>query len=93
MRSFTLNPLLLGFESKNIAGLKVYPNPVTEFVHIESPWSKSEATIMNSLGTIFWKGCFDQSTADIDMSVFPAGLYVLKIFNDHEAAVTRLVKK
>jgi len=93
IRAFSLNPGVFGIKNQDTRKLKVYPNPVTGTMHIELPWLKSDAEIINSNGSTIWNGIFEQDEADIDMTSFPAGLYVLKIVHDKEVTISKLIKK
>lgn len=93
VRAFTLNPGFLEIDSRNIPGINIYPNPVSETMNIKVPWTKAKATIVNSSGVSVWHGDIEQNTISIDMSANPSGLYVLKILHDHEATVYKFIKQ
>jgi len=93
VRAFTLNPGFLEIDSRNIPGINIYPNPVSETMNIKVPWTKTKATIVNSSGVSVWHGDINQNPISIDMSANPSGFYILKILHDHEATVYKFIKQ
>ena len=90
---FSLNPGVFGIEEQNASNVKVFPNPVSEIMHIDAPWPNSTAILYNCKGAVTWKGYFTKSVENIDMSAYPPGLYVLKINHESGTAVSRIIKK
>ena len=93
VRSFSLNPGVLQVENKEFANVKVYPNPVTKTLQINPPWTKSEATIFNGKGTVVWKAYLTENDNAIDVSEFPAGIYVVMIIHDGKKVVSKFIKQ
>jgi hypothetical protein len=93
VRAFTLNPGIVRIENRNTLGLKIYPNPVSNILHIETQWENFNATIINSNGINVWHGFPDQIPAAIDLTAFPTGLYVLKLYHDQEISVSKFIKQ
>ena len=70
-----------------ISKIKVYPNPVSDFLHIENFENLSIIQITNSLGQIiFTENC---SNTKIDFSNFQSGIYFLKLDN----STFKIIKK
>jgi hypothetical protein len=90
---FSLNPGVFGIEEQNASNVKVFPNPVSEIMHIDAPWPNSTAILYNCKGAVTWKGYITKSVENIDMSAYPPGLYVLKINHESGTAVSRIIKK
>ena len=72
--------------------IKLFPNPVRDVVQIHLPQSStSTLTVLDPLGNIHWIGT-GSSLVTLDISHFPAGLYLLKIELGNEIATTRILK-
>jgi len=71
----------------------VYPNPATEIINIEiSDMSyKYKAELYDGSGKLVYA---DNLTgkSDINISQLPAGVYYLKIFNDHGSVLKKILK-
>lgn len=93
VRAFTLNPGIVEIENRNTPDLKVYPNPVSNILHIQTQCTKYNATIINCNGITVWQGFPDQNPAEIDMTAFPSGLYVLKFLHDQEITFSKFIKQ
>jgi hypothetical protein len=75
-RTGVLNPTSTSSnESSNQKNIKIYPNPVSDFLYIErnNLLEKKEVKIFNSTGNLFFSSFDDK----IDMSQFPSGIYFL----------------
>lgn len=68
--------------------LKLWPNPSTDFVHIEGLTSdEKNLRVFDSLGRMVWEQTIEGSTIEINSQHFPAGLYRAVI----EGNTTRVV--
>ncbi len=61
------------------AGIKMYPNPVTDIIHIENLQEKSTIFIFNMNGKLIIQKQVEEAKTKISVSDLPQGLYVLKI--------------
>lgn len=67
----------------------IYPNPSTGIFNVKAK-GKSSLEILNITGTVILSQNFD-SLVNIDLSVFPKGLYLAKIFSQGKATTKRLI--
>lgn len=72
--------------------INIFPNPVSDQLFLQNKKGKilGEIFIYNSFGTIVEQNYFANSNGDIDISHFPAGVYLVRTSNTKP---TKLVKK
>lgn len=88
------NSLVTPVEDLIVNNITVFPNPVTDFVFVNSDRLNlnSKYTISNYLGKIALSGVIDDEKCRINLTDLAPGVYMLKISGDVEK-VYRLVKK
>ena len=70
----------------------VYPNPFSDFIHIETNEHKTTYSIINAIGhEVISRECTSNSTT-IDTSELPAGIYVVRIKSDEGTICQKIVK-
>jgi hypothetical protein len=69
--------------------MRVYPNPVNDFLYIENKENIVSARIYNSLGQLI----METNTKIIDFIKLKSGVYILQINSDKETTVKRIIKK
>jgi len=74
------------------SGFKIYPNPTTDFVIVETGFDQSEAFIYSLNGTLL-KHLFIMNHDQIDLQEFSRGVYYMKILNNGEIFVQKIVKQ
>ncbi len=79
----------------DIKCIEVYPNPVIDILHIKSPEDFKYAIIFNSLGMqVIHKNLCSGSKAEISVSGFPNGVYILRLESvDGSIYSGRFIKK
>ena len=76
-------------ESQDIS-IKLYPNPVVDFVTLQSEYfNNSEYLILNNMGQIILKGEIKNNREIIDLTTLSSGFYILKVQNNS----FRIIKK
>jgi hypothetical protein len=81
-------------ENKNAYDVKVYPNPVTHTVFIQSSIdAPQQVELVDVLGRSMAQYVMNQKNLSIDMDTFPAGTYLLRFYNGSSIATTRIVKQ
>jgi len=73
---------------------KIYPNPVSDELNIETPKNENQQSIeiSNELGQVVLKKIFIQKTS-VSMSHFAAGLYVIKIDDGKIVEFKKIIKQ
>lgn len=81
-------------EISNVNGLKIYPNPVSNTLYIESEQyfeSGAEVEITNALGQIVFKRGFKK---EIDLSEISSGYYFLKVIQPNSSLlISKFIKE
>lgn len=73
---------------------RVFPNPMTDVLTIQSSNEINSVVIYNTLGeNVFEKNFRVERTVQIDLSDLPCGVYFIKIENDHEIQVEKIIKR
>ena len=81
----------LGLDEAYDLGLKVYPNPADDKIHIESPNMK-KVSIFNLVGVQIDSKDVNDNHTIVNTTVFPQGTYVLKVEdNDGRIRYARFV--
>ncbi len=77
------------FENKNT--IKIYPNPVSDILTIENPFSGNlQIQVINQLGQLILKQAKNASSTSLDVSNLSKGLYFLNIHS--ETGETQTIK-
>lgn len=89
--------LYVGIKENTFGGglIKVYPNPVKEKLNIEFSIAEVRETnlsIVNSLGQVVYMSNAKNQLEEIDLSSFKSGMYFLKIQNNSEQKVLKIIK-
>jgi len=92
VKTISLNPGVFGIGEREIADLKIFPNPVTDVLSYDLPGSKLLVTISNSNGLIVWQGYPEKGSSKIDVKHLPAGLYILTIIDNGRMCKARFIK-
>lgn len=94
-KSNTISFVFTGFELSDANNkIKVYPNPVTNelTIEIKENTKKTDFEILNSLGSVVFKGNLVEKTV-VQTSVFSPGMYLLKFENGKTFEFKKLIKK
>jgi hypothetical protein len=78
-------------EEKNIEGIHIFPNPVNDFLTIETTKFFNEISVLDPTGKIMFTSKNELSKLQIDLSNFAAGMYTLILKNTIEG--TFVIKK
>lgn len=72
-----------GIETLSSRSAKVYPNPATSIVEIQSPEVMSTVDVVNITGQTLISKEINARQAVIDVQLLPSGMYLLKIDNQY----------
>jgi len=74
--------------------LKVYPNPVVDFLTISHTEELSKVTVVNLLGQIIYNQLLQTDEVKIDMSGWATSTYIVKVYDaENRMASIKVVKK
>lgn len=83
----------IGLEEVNLSSLQVFPNPTENQIAITSDKPLSKIEIFNSHGVLIRSFPKPNSTsAEIQLSGLPSGLYFLRIKTEKETVTKRIIK-
>ncbi|WP_298766650.1 T9SS type A sorting domain-containing protein [uncultured Polaribacter sp.] len=80
----------LSIQNNQLTSVKVYPNPVKDILKIQNT-GKIQIKIYNATGVLL-KTSTSKSSAEIDISTFKKGIYILEISNTKGSKRTKLLK-
>ncbi len=79
-------------EKANQQNIKVYPNPVKDVLNIEANnFSNKNIIIYNSLGQIVLSADFTNNLR-LNLNSFKKGIYLVKIFTNHNCITKKVIK-
>jgi hypothetical protein len=76
--------------------IRIYPNPSHSSINIELPTQPSKnttLTISNTNGQQLITQAIIEPQTEIDISHFPAGIYIIKVWNDKDVMVRKIIKQ
>lgn len=82
-----------GIADNKLERISIYPNPVTNVLSIDNISIDSEISIMNLEGKQLHRQNAADSNVEIDLSTYPTGVYLLKVVNDNDVRVEKIVKR
>jgi hypothetical protein len=80
----------LSIKANQLEGLTIRPNPVHNSLSINAPATINKLVLYNTLGQLIFESKPSTKTASIDMSVYPAGMYILKL---NDEWVEKIIKE
>lgn len=82
---------IVGIDSQTAEAINIYPNPVKDVLHIESPVTIQDISIHNIGGSLINR---PQNIGNkINLSYLPQGLYLLKITTENGSIIRKIVKQ
>ncbi|MCE1168508.1 MAG: YDG domain-containing protein [Sphingobacteriia bacterium] len=89
--SESITVMFTGIDQPNEALIKVYPNPATDLVNIETSTNgQVKAELLSQDGKTFLSTEFENKTT-IDLSHIPSGLYLIKVTSDYGVKTFKVV--
>jgi PKD repeat protein len=84
----------LGIKEVAFSDLKIYPNPVIDFLTISHSEELSRVTVVNLLGQIIYNEQLQTDEIKIDMSGWATSTYIVKVYDaENRMASIKVVKK
>ena len=88
---FYRNPM--SSDSFAVSNVKLYPNPTSNVINIESVGTIQNIAIYNVLGQEVMNKEANESMVSLDLSGFNAGVYVIKTVIDGTVSSTKFIKE
>ena len=83
--------LLLSIDKNNLENFKVYPNPTSNKLNLNSNKTIKKVSLFNIVGEKILS--FNSNQKQINISNLSKGIYILRIqFEDHKSAVRKIIK-
>lgn len=73
--------------------IKIYPNPGTTFVFVETTFSSGSIVLLNALGQEIKSSTISSQKERIDLSYLAKGIYFIKVVNGDKHLVTKIIKE
>ena len=70
----------------------IYPNPVTDFLYINSKTAVDNIVVYDILGKVVLKDAPGKISPSIDMSSLPSGAYLVKVTIDNTSKTVKILK-
>ena len=80
----------LNIEELNRSSLKLYPNPVISFLHVDNNLTNQSYNIIDTLGKVILKGNLNEGNNMINVDKLSKGIYYLKVL---DRRATSFIKK
>lgn len=84
----------VGIAEFNLADLlSIYPNPTSGLLYIELKQQQMlHVELVNTIGQVVWTGqTGNGKTTTIDMTQYPEGMFFIRIYNDQQVAVRKVM--
>lgn len=85
--------VLLGNNSFDNANFMYYPNPVKNVLNLNYNQNISLVEVYNLLGQKMTSNSFDATTAQVDMSSYTSGVYLVKVTSNNTTKTIRVIKE
>ena len=72
--------------------LKAYPNPVTDWLQLELPEGENHVTLFSITGQKLAEQTVSARLHRMNFEAYPAGLYLVRVENDGQQKVIKVVK-
>jgi len=84
--------LITGIEELNALGIKLYPNPTSDKITIESDTKPMQLRLVDAMGTVLKELMIRDEKKEISLSDYPTGLYFLHINKEDKTASFKILK-
>ena len=92
------NGLVVGLKDSDLKlkNIKIYPNPAATLITIETPTTPEKNTLLtiyNLSGQQLFERLISEAKTEVDVSVFPQGVYLLRVKNDKAVQIGKLIRQ
>jgi hypothetical protein len=88
-----LVPAALGIQNQNLEYLKLFPNPVSDFLNLSNDTEISEINVFNLLGQKVISFNPNALTAAVDMSNLSPSAYIVEVVSAGNKGIYKVIKK
>lgn len=88
-----LVPASLEVQNQNLENLKLFPNPVSDFLNLSNDSEISEINVFNLLGQKVLNLNPNALNSSIDMSKLSPSAYIVEVLSDSKKATFKVIKK
>ncbi len=90
--------LMIFKEIENLQDIEfqLYPNPAVDYVNVEFPVNDYQEVIIQVVslnGQVIWNAQLTDSTTRLHVSLWPVGVYMLRLIADNEIKITSKISK
>lgn len=89
----TTNNLGIDEFKTNVEGIKIVPTLTKDFVNILNVPKKSQLNVYDLTGKLILKRKIDSNKTDLDLTIFPEGIYIVEVKTDKESFSKKVIKQ
>ncbi len=73
--------------------IKLYPNPVIDFVTVSSTETMTKIEVVNMLGQMVYTTAVNDTEINLDMTRYATGTYMVRVSADDKIKIFKVIKK
>ncbi len=85
--------VITGIDNNSIFDMKVYPNPASDIVYVETDLNIKSLEILNNAGQVILTQKVDANNSNFDVSTFERGIYFIKMITDKGTVIRKIAVK
>ncbi len=84
--------IISGIKTNKIEGLKIYPNPVTNYLNISANEILDKVSVTDISGQVIYTESINAMNKIIDFSSLSKGMYLIEISSKNSTSITKIIK-
>jgi hypothetical protein len=85
--------VVTGIDNNSVFDMKVYPNPASDVVYVETDLNIKSLEILNNAGQVILTQKVDANNSNFDVSTFERGIYFIKMITDKGTVIRKIAVK